>query len=113
MKMTNSFKFDDDAQTDLMRAAARLYEAEMYEVCVELLNILIACDYVEAHILLGHCISELKPELGMDVPNRHYEIACEMGSAVGCYNLYLNLAEANDDKAAVYLAEAIKLGWEE
>ncbi len=111
--MASNPKFNYESQVDLMRAAARLYEAEMYEVCVGLLNILIACDYVDAHVLIGHCISELKPELGRDVPNSHYKIACEMGSAVGCYNLYLNLSEAHDDQAAAYLAKATELGWEE
>ncbi|WKL55757.1 hypothetical protein Q1W73_08545 [Asticcacaulis sp. ZE23SCel15] len=111
--MSEDVKFDKAAQRDLMGAAARLYEANMIDVCMSILSILIKHDNDDAHILYGHCISYEEYKYSDDIANKHYEIACEMGNATGCYNLHLNYLKHNDARAGELLNRAVELGWED
>lgn len=110
--MTNNDQFDNDGQADLLAAAVRLYEAEMYGLCLAILHVLMKCGNKEAFVLAGHCISGDNYLVDLKLANRYYEIACDLGSAVGCYNLFLNYSKDNNSTAEAYLSRAKKLGWE-
>lgn len=111
--MSIEVQFDEEAQKDLLAAAARLYEANMLDVCMSILAILIKCDNASAHVLYGHCISNEEYKYAQQIANDHYKIACEMGSAVGCYNLYMSYAKKDNAIAENYLEKAKNLGWKD
>lgn len=100
-----------EQQADLLSAAVRLYEAEMYELCMILLQVLMQLGNKESYVLAGHCISSQNYSDGETISNMYYKISCDLGSGVGCYNLYLNHKKTNIDEAAKYLKRAKKLGW--
>lgn len=106
-------KFDDKAQAHLLSAAVQFYEADMYDLSMSILHVLIRCENREAHVLMGHCIAASEYKGSMDLANKHYELACEMGSSVGCYNLYLNNVELDAHLANQHLEKAKALGWNE
>ncbi|WP_156402366.1 hypothetical protein [Caulobacter sp. Root1472] len=109
--MKNEMFFDEEAQKDLMSAAVRLYEADMYDHCMIILNLLIKSGLKEAYVLAGHCVSAGQPEVSGGISNAYYEAACELGSAVGCYNLHLNYQQSDESRSKVYLERARALGW--
>ena len=49
--MNKSVKFDVAGQRDLLAAAARLYEADMIDLSMSILCILIKHDNYDAHVL--------------------------------------------------------------
>jgi TPR repeat protein len=109
--MSDNTKFSEEAQSYLLSAAVILYEAEMYDVSILILHVLMSCQNREAFVLAGHCISESKYSNHIEISNKYYEVACDLGSAVGCYNLYENYKENNSEAAKKYLKKAKKLGW--
>lgn len=109
----NKYKFDSEEQADLLSAAVRLYESEMYELCMNILHILMSCNNKEAYVLAGHCISCFNYSNKLELSNKFYEISCELGSSVGCYNLFLNYKKIDNAIADEYLKRAKELGWED
>lgn len=107
----NSNIFDENSQDDLMSAAVRFYEAGMLEHCMMILQVLMNEGHREAFLLAGHCIPEESSAPLDELQNKYYEIACEMGSNVGCYNIYLKYKEIDEAKAQIYLQKAKNLGW--
>lgn len=111
--MTSTIKFSAEEQKDLLSAAVRLYEARMYDLCLNILHILISCDNEEAYILAGHCIAYSGGSNSKELSNKYYEISCNLGSAVGCYNLYESYRDDNNPIAEAYLQRAKEFGWED
>lgn len=111
--MTIKPTFDEEAQRDLLAGAARLYDAEMHDQCMVVLSILMGVGNRESYVLAGHCVSEYNFPHATTVANGYYEAACELGSAVGCFNLYLNHEKSNAVLADLYLQKARDLGWNE
>lgn len=103
--------FDSAAQSDLLAAAVRFYEAEMYDHCMLILSSLMALSNKEAYILAGHCIAEQNNDNGDTISTVYYDIACELGSAVGCYNSYLVRKKTGEPSADDYMKRAVDLGW--
>ena len=109
--MNTRIEFEEDAQADLLSAAVRFYEVEEYQLCMNLLHVLMVCGNKESYVLAGHCISESGYMGDMELSNQYYKVSCEMGSAVGCYNLYLNNLETDREMASKFLKRAKDLGW--
>jgi len=105
--------FDSEAQRDLMAAATRFYEAKMYDHCMIILNSLMALAHKEAYVLAGHCVSEQNDDKGDAISKLYYDISCDLGSAVGCFNSYLVRAKTDRQSADDYIKRAVDLGWSE
>lgn len=111
--MTSTLSLDESFQADLMSAAVRLYEIGKYDSCLGLLYILMKKNCKESFVLAGHCFNNDSISGSKSISNSFYTSACELGSAVGCYNVYLNETGIRDDVASQFLVRARELGWEE
>ena len=109
--MTTKVNFDESEQRDLLSAAVRLYESGLYGLCMSILDLLMSCKNKEAYVLAGHCIADSEYQSSKPLSRQYYEVACDLGSAVGCYNLHLSYTNDDQIMADSYLERAKLLGW--